>query len=352
MGKVNDKTDFFKYVDSFAKDEGVNSLLVKGDISSVAPAVTIAIPTYKRPEFIKCAIDSALAQKDFDNYEVVVVDNDPERDTETEKIVCAIDNPKLKYYKNAENLGMFGNMNRCFKLSRTKWVTILHDDDMLTPDYLSSVMGVVAKRPDIDMLSSRHSIMDVDGHECTYVTDKFYYKLKGGICRMRLRDFTYYFPTRSIGCLFNKEKVESLGGFNQEFYPTSDYVFCAIFCQKFKGYDYNRFIYRYRMGRNESANPETYKVSIVNDYYFQLAMERVRGRDSDFFDNTIEANAIRRMSGYEMRVYGIQDRDFAKEILKGKAKKIHNVYCKLSYTYARVRKMTAFALSRYFGGIR
>jgi hypothetical protein len=86
MGKVNDKTDFFKYVDSFAKDEGVNSLLIKGDISSVAPAVTIAIPTYKRPEFIKCAIDSALSQEKFDNYEVVVVDNDPERGTETEKL--------------------------------------------------------------------------------------------------------------------------------------------------------------------------------------------------------------------------------------------------------------------------
>lgn len=106
------------------------------------------------------------------------------------------------------------------------------------------------------------------------------------------------------------------------------------------------------MGRNESANPETYKVSIVNDYYFQLALERERGRDSAFFDNTIEANAIRRMSGYEMRVYGIKDRDFAKEILKGRAKKIHNVYCKFSYTYARVRKMTAFTLSRYLGGIK
>src|SRR5574344_120571 len=61
---------------------------------------------------------------------------------------------------------------------------------------------------------------------------------------------------------------------------------------------------------------------------------------------------IGRMSGYEMRVYGIKDRDFAKEILKGRAKKIHSVYCKLSYTYARVRKMTAFTLSRYLGGIK
>jgi glycosyltransferase involved in cell wall biosynthesis len=350
MGKVNDKTDFFKYVDSFAKDAGVNSLLIKGDISSVAPAVTIAIPTYKRPEFIKCAIDSALAQKDFDNYEVVVVDNDPERDTETEKIVCAIDNPKLKYYKNAENLGMFGNMNRCIKLSRTKWIAYLHDDDILSPDFLYRIFGVVGRFGKISMLCSRHNMVVYDGKDYKDAPKALYHKFEGGFCKMRLKDFSHYYPVRSTGCVFQREKAVRLGGFNPDFYPTSDYVFSAIYSYNYGCYDYNRYLYNYRMGLNESANPETYKKTFLNDYYLQLAIEKKYGRNSDFITKTVEANTLR--NRVRLKIYGITSLDFANEIITGNAKKIHAIYNDAVMMWGRGRKIFCFIISKLLLGVK
>ena len=38
---------------------------------------TIIIPTYCRADLIQYAISSAINQKSFDNYEIIVVDNEP-----------------------------------------------------------------------------------------------------------------------------------------------------------------------------------------------------------------------------------------------------------------------------------
>ena len=53
---------------------------------------------------MKEAVDSALNQIGFDEYDVIVVDNDPDRDDETEKLMLNYNNPKLSYYKNMKNI--------------------------------------------------------------------------------------------------------------------------------------------------------------------------------------------------------------------------------------------------------
>ena len=64
----------------------------------------------------------------------MVVDNNPERECETEQLLReykAI--PNLFYYKNTENVGMTGNWNKLFELSQTNFVVMLHDDDLINP---------------------------------------------------------------------------------------------------------------------------------------------------------------------------------------------------------------------------
>ena len=62
-------TDFFKYIDNFAKIAHVVSVPVKNP-EMESPLVTIAIPTYKRADLLKEAIDSALNQDYDETYEV------------------------------------------------------------------------------------------------------------------------------------------------------------------------------------------------------------------------------------------------------------------------------------------
>ena len=107
------EVDYFKYVDNFLKYKDVKSqVIIEGKIKN--PKITIAIPTYKRNSLIKDTIDSVLKQINFDNYEVIIVDNDDNfNNKELENIINEYKNKKISYYKNEKNIGMFGNWNRC-----------------------------------------------------------------------------------------------------------------------------------------------------------------------------------------------------------------------------------------------
>lgn len=73
---VDQNTEFFKIVDNFAKKAGIPSVpIIKATLDFI-PKITIAIPTYKRPELLKEALDSAINQIGYTEYEIIVVDND------------------------------------------------------------------------------------------------------------------------------------------------------------------------------------------------------------------------------------------------------------------------------------
>ena len=97
------------------------------------PVVTIAIPTYRRADMLRITIESVLAQEGVD-FEVFVVDNASGDDTEA--VVGSFRDPRIHYMCQAVNLGQIGNLNSCLALGTGKYLTILHDDDLLRPDSL------------------------------------------------------------------------------------------------------------------------------------------------------------------------------------------------------------------------
>lgn len=109
--------------------------------------ITIAIPTYKRTNYLGQALTSAVLQDRTDLlYEVIVVNNDPaDRMTELRKQFKNSNN--VFFYNNETNLGMAGNMNRCLELARGEYVAFLHDDDVLMPNYLAEMEKVLSNGP-------------------------------------------------------------------------------------------------------------------------------------------------------------------------------------------------------------
>ena len=83
------------------------------------------MPTYKRGEKFFQALNSALNQT-YDNYEIVIVDNDTDFDNQYIKDKLLETKPlNVRYYKNNENLGAEGNFNRGLILSRGEYITWL-----------------------------------------------------------------------------------------------------------------------------------------------------------------------------------------------------------------------------------
>ena len=58
---------------------------------------------------------------------------------------------------------MFGNLNRVSELAETEYVVVLPDDDLLYPDYLSSVVSVLESHPYVSVAHSAFDVIDEDG---------------------------------------------------------------------------------------------------------------------------------------------------------------------------------------------
>jgi len=127
--------DYFKHVDNFRKISHVKSELILGKHNHNIPIVSIVIPTFKRGELIIESIQSCINQDGFTDYEIIVVDNDHESDSLL-GIISSLQNHKLLYFRNDNNLGMFGNWNRAFEIARSPWIVMLHDDDIISPYFL------------------------------------------------------------------------------------------------------------------------------------------------------------------------------------------------------------------------
>ena len=79
--------DIFKIRDNFEEISRVETTLIYStNSSSKEMMVTRAIPTYKRASTLKETLDSALHQVCEHDYRIIVVDNDPERNDETEEL--------------------------------------------------------------------------------------------------------------------------------------------------------------------------------------------------------------------------------------------------------------------------
>ena len=90
------------------------------NLKSSSILLTIAIPTFKRPELLKLALDSAVNQSFRGKYEILVVDNCNE-DKFKKKVDLILNsfhkNENIRFIRNKTNLGMFGNWNKCGSLT-------------------------------------------------------------------------------------------------------------------------------------------------------------------------------------------------------------------------------------------
>lgn len=140
------KTNYLRKNGDFYKYNNVNSSLIWGEHPE-SPKFTIMIPTYKRYEFLKQSLRSAVSQQNFDDYEIVISDNDDEEEKieENLKLISEINSSKVVYYKNEKNIGIYGNTLRAAQLAHGEYVVLLNDDDLLHPRYLEIVNAFVEK---------------------------------------------------------------------------------------------------------------------------------------------------------------------------------------------------------------
>jgi glycosyltransferase involved in cell wall biosynthesis len=265
---MKDSISPFNYTDGFAINSDIPSRLVRDSNSILTPLVSIMIPTYRRPDLLREAVKSALTQITTVPFEVVVVDNDNEEEMaeEVDKVISSFDAANLRHFRNQTNVGLYGNWNRCIELARGCWITILNDDDLLDQSFLEEALELLKGNSSIKLVGCTARVLDIQNNilPVTFLARvKKFIKQLSTLARnnnpRKLGIENYFLGNLhhgSLGVLMERKAAIEVGGFNQNYYPVSDYLFLLRFIILNPVYYLPKVLATYRVAVNVSTRPE------------------------------------------------------------------------------------------------
>ena len=111
------------------------------------PKISVHIIAYNQKDFIREAIDSALAQ-DYPNLEVVVADDASSDGTADIIAGYARDHGRVVAVLNPENLGITRNSNAALRACSGEFIAFMGGDDVLLPGKIGAQAAWFANRPE------------------------------------------------------------------------------------------------------------------------------------------------------------------------------------------------------------
>jgi len=150
--------------------------------------VTVAIPTYRRPDLLRGAIDSALAQT-YRSMEILVSDSDGSEAVSA--LVAGYHDPRLRYRRNDRPTNGLENALAMYRDARGKFIATLHDDDEWEPGFLAAMVKPLVEDPTVGLTFADHWVMDVDGNVMVGKTEEYTRKRgRAGLAEGRHQPFT------------------------------------------------------------------------------------------------------------------------------------------------------------------
>ncbi len=126
----------------------------------MSPLVSVIIPTFDRPRYLKEAIEAALAQT-FPEFEVLVFDNGTLDETLGVAEEATRRDARVRFHRNERNLGMSANFNALADAARGEFLVAIGDDDRLLPEFLERL--VPAMQTGARVAFSNHYLIDAGG---------------------------------------------------------------------------------------------------------------------------------------------------------------------------------------------
>ncbi|MFC7361386.1 glycosyltransferase family 2 protein [Nocardioides astragali] len=139
--------------------------------ASLEPSdLEIFIPYWGDPDLLYATVESVRAQDD-PRWTVTVVD-DGYPDRTVAEHFAAEDDPRIRYRRNEENLGIAANFQRCLELAGGDAVMFLGSDDLLEPEFVSRSRALLMKFPQADVFQPGVRVIDADGATISPLGDR------------------------------------------------------------------------------------------------------------------------------------------------------------------------------------
>jgi glycosyltransferase involved in cell wall biosynthesis len=175
------------------------------------PRVSIIIPVYNGANYMREAIDSALAQTSSD-VEVIVI-NDGSRDGGATAEIARSYGNRIRYIEK-ENGGVSSALNRGIAEMRGRWFSWLSHDDRYLPGKVSAQLTFLDRNPDARIVGCNFEIIDEQGNVASEFRENLSIVRTG---REALSSWIY-----GCGLLIDRAALIDAGLFNESNRTTQD----------------------------------------------------------------------------------------------------------------------------------
>jgi glycosyltransferase involved in cell wall biosynthesis len=126
------------------------------------PPVSICLTAYNRGRSVGTSIEALLAQT-FEDFELIISDDCSTDDTEAICRGYAAKDPRVRYFRNAENLKMPGNLNAAIARASGEYVANVHDGDVYRPDLIEKWKTALDAVPTAAFVFNQYEMIGRDG---------------------------------------------------------------------------------------------------------------------------------------------------------------------------------------------
>jgi glycosyltransferase involved in cell wall biosynthesis len=120
------------------------------------------MPVYNGEKYLREALDSILVQT-YNDFELIISDN---KSTDSTEQICrkyAVEDRRIRYFRNKKNIGVPKNFNRTFELSSGEFFMWATHDDLHSTEYLQKCVRILDKNPSIVLCHSITGRIDKHG---------------------------------------------------------------------------------------------------------------------------------------------------------------------------------------------
>ena len=209
------------------------------------PKVSVLTPIYNtNPQYLRECIESVLNQT-FKDFEFLIL-NDSPNNKEIEKIVkeYAKHDKRIKYIKNAKNIGITPSRNKLLKMAKGEYIAIFDHDDISLPERLEKEVEYLDNNPDVGVVSC-----NTEWFPKKYITNHPVdnLEIKKALTHVNIVAHTAMMVRKSVLQKYNIE-------YEEEFSPAEDYMLCLRLVEYTMFHNIPEILLKYRFQENNTTN--------------------------------------------------------------------------------------------------
>lgn len=251
-------------------------------VEKSTPLITCVLTSYNYEQFLEESLQSLLNQT-YPNFEVVCID-DASTDSSYEIAKKYEKHPKLRLFRNKQNVGALKNITKATELARGEYIGYFSCDDKWDASFLSELGAVILERPQVAMCFSNPAFFSETSSHFNQYCDESTFFTPESYAQFTKRSYIW---VATHAAIYKTEVIRKLEPFKKEYDYHCDWLMNYQIASQYPiAYVPKTLAWMRTHSQSFSANPDQTRIERIYDALC-LLMSKDRALEQYFLCSNI-----------------------------------------------------------------